>query len=319
MTAEYVYMRGGPPIDKDEWLAKSEKIPYIKYILKNFQCPGDILMLSACVRDIKQWNPHFQLDIRTSHDVIFDNNPYITKLEEGDPSVRVLEMHYETIHQSNQNMHDHFIHGFVKDFNEQTGCSIKLTQFKPDLHLTKEEKDTPVFKNQPKKFVLINAGGKTDYTTKWWWNSAWKEVVDSCPDIQFVQVGKPDEKDSGAGQSIHEEIECSNVFNKINKTSMRTLIRLVYQSVGTLSVVTSIMHMSAAFDRHAAVIAGGHEPWWWERYPGHDYFHTIGSLECCGLGGCWKKECHNKNDRGRQKCMEMMDPQAVAAAIKTWF
>ena len=319
MEKEYVYMRDGLSNENAEWLAKSEKIPHTRYILKNHQCPGDILMLSACVRDIKTWNPHFELDVRTSCDVVFDNNPHITKLDEGDPSVRVIDMHYEIIHESNQNMHQHFIHGFIKDFNEQAGCSIKLTQFKPDLHLTKEEKETPVFKDQPKKFVLLNAGGKTDYKTKWWWTSAWKEVVESCPDIQFVQIGKPDKKDTGSGQAIHEEIKCSNVLHKINKTSMRELIRLVYQSVGTLSVVTSIMHIAAGFDRHSAVVAGGHEPWWWERYPGHDYFHTIGALECCGVGGCWKKECENKNGLDHQKCMEMIDPRVVATAIRTWF
>jgi len=303
-----------------EWLAKAEKNPHTRYILKNHQCPGDILMLSACVRDIKKWNPHLEIDVRTSCDTIFENSPHITKMDENDPSVRVLDMHYETIHQSNQNMQQHFIHGFIKDFNEQAGYSIKLTEFKPDVHLTKEEKKTPVFSDQPKKFVLINSGGKTDYKTKWWWKSAWTEVVKKCPKIQFIQIGKPDKKDTGAGQAIHEELEEKNVFAKINQTSFREVIRLVYQSVGTLSVVTSIMHLAAAFDRHACVIAGGHEPWWWERYPGHDYFHTIGALDCCRLGGCWDKECKNKNeDTQRQKCMELIDPEKVANAIKAWF
>ena len=305
--------------ENGEWLAKSEKIPHTRYILKNHQCPGDILMLSSCVRDIKVWNPHFDIDIRTSCDTIFDNNPYTTNLDEGDPSVRVIEMDYGIIHESNQNMHQHFIHGFIKDFNEKAGCSIKLTQFKPDVHLTQDEKETPVFKDQPDKFVILNAGGKTDYMTKWWWTSAWEKVVQNCPNIQFIQVGKSDKKDDGAGKAIHEKIKCSNVIHKVDKTTMRELIRLVYQSVGTLSVVTTVMHLAAAFDRHAAIVAGGHEPWWWERYPGHDYFHTIGALECCSLGGCWKKECENKNEHNRQKCMEMIDPNTVAAAIRSWF
>lgn len=302
-----------------EWLAKSEKYPHTRYILKNHQCLGDVLMLTACIRDIKKWNPHFEIDIRTSHDNLFDNSPYITHMEEDDPSVRVLDMHYEIIHESNQNMHQHFIHGFIKDFNEQTGCSIKLTQFKPDLHLSKEEKEIPVFTDLPPKFVLLNAGGKTDYKTKWWWTEAWSEVVRLCSDIIFVQVGKCDERDVGAGQALHSIIELPNVLNKINKTSSRELIRLVYQSIGSLSVVTSLMHLSATFEKHACVIAGGHEPWWWEMYPGHDYFHTIGQLECCRLGGCWKKDCENENEFGHQKCLELIDPKKVADSIKKWF
>lgn len=323
---EYVYMRNPEEykqwLEKEgaEWIAKSEQHQRTRFILKNHQCPGDILMLSACVRDIKRWNPHFEVDVRTSCDTIFENSPHITKMDENDPSVCVLDMHYESIHTSNQNLHEHFIHGFIKDFNEQAGGSVKLTEFKPDLHLTEEEKNTPVFPRQPKKFVLINAGGKTDYKTKWWWHEAWEEVVKSCPDIQFVQIGKPDKKDTGAGKAIHQPIKQPNVFERINKTSFREVIRLVHQSVGTFSVVTSIMHLAAALDRHACVVAGGHEPWWWERYPGHDYFHTIGTLDCCRLGGCWKKECENKNEAtDRQKCMELIDPQEIAKAIQAWF
>ena len=105
----------------------------------------------------------------------------------------------------------------------------------------------------------------------------------------------------------------------MGKTTTRVLIRLVYQSTGTLSVVTAVMHMAAAFDKHAAVIAGGHEPWWWERYPGHDYFHTIGQFPCCRYGGCWKKDCENKNDAGRQRCLELIKPKDVAKKIKAWF
>ena len=97
------------------------------------------------------------------------------------------------------------------------------------------------------------------------------------------------------------------------------MIRLVYQSVGTLSVVTAVMHMAAAFDKRAAVIGGGHEPWWWEKYPGHDYFHTIGRLPCCRYGGCWKGKCENQNKKGRQRCLELIDPREVAEAIQSWF
>ena len=288
-------------------------------VLKNHQCPGDILMLSACIRDIKRWRPDMEIDVRTSCDEIFYNNPHITKMEEHDPSVNSMKMDYEIIHQSNQNMHRHFIHGFIVDFNEKTGSSIKLTEFKPDLHLTDEEKSTPVFPDMPEKYVLLNAEGKTDYTTKWWWKEAWKEVVDICKDVTFVQIGKRDKKDTGAGQAMHEAINSPNVIDKVDQTSIRDLMRMVYQSVGTLSVVTTIMHLAAAFDKHAAVIAGGHEPWWWERYPGHDYFHSIGQLDCCRTGGCWKKECDNKNELGRQRCLENLNPRDVADAIQSWF
>jgi len=300
-----------------EWVIKSgslETSGKSKFVLKNHQCPGDLLMLTSCVRDIKIWYPHIQLDVRTSCDDLWINNPYLTKLDPEDPGVFELDMQYELIHNSNQDMSTHFIHGFIHDFNQRTGLAVKLTQFKPDVHLTDEEKDKAVFNDQPEEFVVIICGGKRDYEAKWWWESAWLEVVENCPNIQFIQVGGKDDSNH-----VHNPVKAPNCIDKIGKTTIRELMRLIYQSKGTISVVTAVMHMAACFDRHAAVIAGGHEPWWWERYPGHDYFHTIGQLNCCRYGGCWKTPCENKSRYDRQKCLELVDPKAVAKAVRGWF
>jgi len=296
------------------WLAKRGKVQRKKFILKNFQCPGDILMLAACVRDIKIWYPDLEIDVRTSCNEMFDNNPYITKLDPDDPDVHEIDMEYPIIHESNQYMHHHFIHGFHLYFNEKTGYAVKLLHFKPDVHLTEDEKNTPVFDDLPEKFVVINAGGKTDYKTKWWWREAWDEVVSGCPEIPFVQVGK-----TSADDHKHEVLKSSNSIDKLGQTTLRELMRLIYQSSGTLSVVTSVMHIAAAFDKPATVVAGGHEPWWWEKYPNHSYFHTIGQLKCCKDGGCWGGECKNLDSDDRQKCLKQINPKDVAESIKGWF
>ena len=82
-----------------------------RLILKSFQSPGDILMLTAAVRDLHAAAPkQFQTDVRTSADAIWENNPYLTPLNESDGSVETLDMHYPLIHQSNQRPY-HFIHG----------------------------------------------------------------------------------------------------------------------------------------------------------------------------------------------------------------
>ncbi len=305
-----------------ELVIKSESVQSSKFILKNFLCPGDLIMLSACIRDIKKWYPHIKIDVKTSCDEIWLNNPHLTALNASDPDVVEIDTHYDIIHQSNQNIDRHFIHGFIDDFNRQTGYAVKLTDFKGDLHLTEEEITKPVFEDQPDDFVVLVAGGKTDYMTKWWWPQAWKKVLDLCPDIQFIQIGKRERRDPASKEGIdhiHTPIESKNCINKVDKTSIRDVMRLVYQSKGVLSVVTAMMHMAACFEKHAAVVAGGHEPWWWERYPGHDYFHTIGRLACCKDGGCWQGECENKNSSGHQKCLELIDPADVASAIKRWF
>ena len=71
-----------------------------RLILRSFQSPGDIVMLSAAIRDLHAAAPgQFQTDVRTSADALFENNPHITRLGEGDSGVESLDMHYPLIHQ----------------------------------------------------------------------------------------------------------------------------------------------------------------------------------------------------------------------------
>ena len=50
-------------------------------ILKSFQSPGDIVMLSVAVRELHTAFPgRFQTDVRTSADAIWENNPYLPSI-----------------------------------------------------------------------------------------------------------------------------------------------------------------------------------------------------------------------------------------------
>jgi len=56
-----------------------------KLILRNLQCPGDVLMLTAAVRDLHKTYPdEFLTDVRTYSGALWDNNPYITPLDEAE-------------------------------------------------------------------------------------------------------------------------------------------------------------------------------------------------------------------------------------------
>ena len=57
-----------------------------KIILKNNLSPGDLVMLTAAVRDLHLSYPDcFDTDVRTSCPQLWENNPFITPLSEGDP------------------------------------------------------------------------------------------------------------------------------------------------------------------------------------------------------------------------------------------
>ncbi len=63
-----------------------------RLILKSFQSPGDLLMLTAAVRDLHQAHlGQFQTDVRTSADALWQNNPYLTRLQEGAAGVETLD------------------------------------------------------------------------------------------------------------------------------------------------------------------------------------------------------------------------------------
>ena len=133
-----------------------------KVIFKNFQSPGDILMLTAAVRDLKLSYPNILVDVRTSSPEIWENNPYLTKLDEKESEV--FDVGYPIIHNSNDGAY-HFIHGFRLDIEDKLGIKIKSTKFKADIHFSKEELSWVSmihehFTNEDTPFWLICSGGK---------------------------------------------------------------------------------------------------------------------------------------------------------------
>lgn len=310
-----------------------------RLILRSFQCPGDIVMVTAAVRDLQKAHPgQFEIDVRTSAQQLWENNPYLTPLKEGDPGVRTIEMQYPLINQSNTRPY-HFIHGYAQFLEEQLGIRIPLTEFKGDIHVSKREKNWMSqveeldFKG---RFWIMMAGGKFDFTAKWWNPAFYQDVVDHFQGrIQFVQCG----------ESSHWHPPLQGVINLIGKTDTRQFVRLMYHADGVVCPVTFAMHLAAAVEtkpgrprnRACVVIAGGREPSHWEAYPHHQFLHTNGALRCCEQGGCWKSRCQPVGDNDPKDrdlcvepvavredlkiphCMHLITPEKVIHAIETYY
>src|SRR6266699_3873421 len=284
-----------------------------RLLLKSFLSPGDVLMLTAAVRDLHRSNPDtFVTDVRTSCPQLWENNPYLTELKEEDSEVEVIECHYPLIHKSNQAPY-HFIHGFIEYLNERLNLKIKPTEFKGDIHLSSAEKFgiSPVAElvGEDTPYWVVTAGGKRDYTIKWWETRRYQEVVNHFRGrIQFVQVG--------AAGHFHPELEAA--IDLRGKTDIRKLIRLIYHADGVLCPITFLMHLSAAVEakgdqgfRPCVVVAGGREPPHWESYPGHQFIHTVGMLACCKSGGYWKSRTlplgdASEHDRPQNLCVDVV-------------
>lgn len=271
-------------------------------LLKNHQSIGDVMMLTACVRDLKRWYPDCNVMVDTSCNILFAGNPYLAGSFPIGSDVIDIKMEYPLIHKIGDR-DVHFLYGFIEYLNEKLSLRIKLTEFKSDLYLSEKEKTERIV--QEPYWVMV-AGGKGDFTAKHWWLEAWQEVVDKAK-VKFVTIG--------GKEHLNYHCKLNNVIDMQGKTTIRQAIQLIYHSKGVISPVTFAMHTAACFDKPCVVIAGGREHWWWEKYPGHVFIHTIGALDCCRSGGCWKNHCINKNEKGHQKCLELIDTGKVAEII----
>src|SRR5262249_39810383 len=132
-------------------------------------------------------------DVRTSAPALWENNPHLTPLAEGEPGVDSVEMHYPLIHQSNERPY-HFLHGYPQFLEERLGLRIPVTRFAGDIHLSPEEKQAPPPGSEagvPEDFWIVVAGGKYDFTAKWWDPVNFQAVVDHFRGLlTFVQVGE---------------------------------------------------------------------------------------------------------------------------------
>jgi FkbM family methyltransferase len=276
-------------------------------------------MLTAAVRDLhRAHGGAFVTDIRTGARALWENNPYITPLSEAEPDVQQLDMHYPLIHESGRRPY-HFLHGYVQYLEQQLGVHIPVTRFQGDIHLTEAENAMPpalAARGIQSTFWIIVAGGKYDFTTKWWNPQSYQQVVDHFRGVlQFVQCG----------QAGHWHPRLEGVVDLVGKTSLREFIRLMYHADGVLCPVTLAMHLAAAVPlkpqatraRACVVIAGGREPPHWEAYPQHQFLHTIGGLPCCAHTGCWKSRCQLVGDGDEKDRADLcVEPVQVARDLR---
>lgn len=309
-----------------------------KLIIECRLSPGDILMFSAAIRDLKVAHPHLAVDVRTPRPDLFENNPHITHIDDGDPEAERFEAHYPLINQSNQ-LPYHFIHGYRMFLEEKLELKIPQGPFHGDLHLTARERMMPSpFEQQAgstEPYWIVVNGGKRDFTVKHWHPVRMQEVVSHfAGKLNFVQTG--------LNEHMHHQLAGPNVVNLMNCMG-RDFIRLVYHAEGVICPITFAMHLAAAVPQKpgrkrlkpCVVTAGGREAVHWEGYTGHRFLHTTGSLPCCAQGGCWKARVVKLNDgdsndnhlcerpvidRGVHipKCMDLIRTEDVIRAVESY-
>ena len=166
-----------------------------KLILRNFQSPGDIVMLTAAVRDLHRQHPGvFATDVRSACQALWENNPFITRLPDDDPEAETIDCHYPLIHESNTGPW-HFVEAFAQFLSGQLNLPIRPTLMRGDIHLSPQEKawmsQVQEVTESEIPFWIVAAGGKRDFTAKWWAHERYQHVVDAFRErVLFVQIGE---------------------------------------------------------------------------------------------------------------------------------
>lgn len=307
----------------------------MKICFKNFQSPGDIVVMTGAIRDLKEQYPRHEIAVNTTAMDIWQNNPNVSWFNERQAD-KSYNLGYDDIHNSDMSGR-HFSSAFHIQIEDILNIKLYQSKIWPELFLSDEEKNNrpPIEGNYNDKYWLLNAGYKDDFSLKHWGTMNYQEVVDRLKGkIKFVQVGE----DSPG----HYHLPIDGAINMIGKTNMREYIRLSYHSEGSIGPVSMHMHISAAFRKPCVIIAGGREPFRWEAYPNQRYVCTNGFLPCCNLKACWKnwlkhkvtepmkhkteidgenwedKTCTNM-DNGIAKCMKMITPEMVEKEILGYY
>ncbi len=307
-----------------------------RLVLRSRLCPGDVVMLTAAVRDLHRCHPgRFLTDVRTPHPELWAHNPYITPLSPRAPGVELIDCHYPLIGECNRNP-IHFVHGYIQFLGSRLGAPYRPTAPHGDVRLSATEKAEPSvvssLAGRELPYWIVVAGGKRDYTIKWWDHARYQEVVDHFRDrVLFVQVGEL--------QDCHPRL--NGVLDLRGRTTIRQLVHLVFHASGVLCPVTFLMHLAAAVEirsdfpaqRPCVVVAGGREPPSWEAYPTHQYIHRVGALPCCEQGGCWRARTLPLGDGDLKddpsqlclnvvnlmpRCMDMISTADVVRAIESY-
>jgi hypothetical protein len=312
---------------------------------------GDTVLFTALARDIQLNHPgKYEIVVDTHFRNLWNNNPHAKVFDKSDhgrrPRLTPIKIDYrEGIRNAGRGQKIHMLSEYHRSFEKQTGLRCPVRFPKGDLHFTQEELKPMV----EGRYWIVQAGGKLDMTTKFWWFDRYQQVVDVLKEqgIHCVQ--------SGVRFTQHRHPDLTNCVNLVDQyRNERDYFNLIYHAEGFIGPITAGMHVAACFDKPCVVLAGGREDSWWEAYVNsfgafgpqsapvkveHRFLHTVGKLHCCERKGCWKArvvpitpedstrkkegtlcvEPRRSGDEAVGLCMDMITVDHVVGAVMGYY
>lgn len=280
---------------------------------------GDRLAMTSFVRDLKETYPHWNIYVDVAKDDVWRHNPHIAGVvTPGTPAPEKLDIAWRigpfAATQGSKTNGIHFMRAFAYGWTRKTGLPVRQGPLQADIHLTPQEL---AYRPIAGDYWVVNPD-TNNMGAKRWDPDRWRQLFRSLPQLHFVQVGL------GSHAAIDYGDE-PNVTSLLDQTTERQLFALVAHSTGCISLISSLMHIAAAFDKPCVVLAGGREPQSFEQYPGHQFIHRIGAMPCASRLACWKNSigaCKDQRDTPHgpvAACMLKITPQEVARAIEVYY
>ena len=326
---------------REQWTRESgpivsDNLAPIPLLLKTHQAPGDAVVMTAAIYSLHRAYPgRYVTAVESYWPDVFQYNPDVPMhlIPSGSAGtalgVSEVQMHYPAIHQSNERS-IHFMQAWCEFLGAALGVVVPLLTNHPRLYFNTPS--PPV-----EDFWLVCSGGKSDFTNKLWGHDNYQKVVDLLNDkAKFVQVGgaKPIVRwDQTFREQEDSHPRLGGTVDMVGKTTLRDLFDLVRRCRGVLCGVSLLMHVAAALEKPAIVVAGGREPVAWNVYPRQQYVHTVGALPCRSAQGrvgqaCWRSRVvplgdgtiHDRDTcerpaAGLPQCMQMISPESVAELV----
>ena len=281
---------------------------------------GDALTMTCGIRDFKAAFPEVKVRVVSTAPRIWDNIPYID--QSLDKPEKVFSVGTGWLTNASNRLDTHMANAYRISIQNETGLAFEQGPIRPDIWLSEEEYNAePII---PGPYWVIILGGELGWPLKMYPLEKWQQVVDSLPDITFVQLGAEEHTNAHGRLSNNK----GNVIDFVGKTQdpqtgIRDLFRIFLHAQGSVGLVSMHMHLSAAFQNPCVVVAGAREPAWFTQYMGHQYLHVNGCLPCATERACWHcglDACKNLLKDGKTpKCADIIAPEDITRAILKYY
>jgi ADP-heptose:LPS heptosyltransferase len=288
----------------------------MKILLRNTQrLLGDRIAFTPAVRDLKTARPMWQIGVKSAGPEVWLNNPHIDEAVTEQTADQIFDIGPGDVTRGSKTNGLHFMQAFFNSLRlqlmerELVDILLGFGPIKPDLHLSEAEKASKVVAGE---YWVINTD-TGPMSCKRWPDEYFQKFVDALPSVTFVQVGLT--------RDNQRRLRGENVIDMLGHTRERELFSLVYNSLGVVSLVSSLMHVAGAFGKPGVILAGGREPDTFERYPNHRFLDVVGALKCCAQWACWHNALTACEDHDGQyaRCMRLIEPEAAEGALLSYY